>query len=304
MAAKNEKKRAIVPVKGGRLQKLKEVAGLPVSDAIANAFRKVSEGTMRAAKKNIACPDSGKRFRAIAFLGIAGAEEHIALLSKSIDDAERECGREAVIALGRIDSPLALPPLRAALSHRDSGIRSLAALELGEKKDEESIDLLICLIEKDPHSPAVPNAVDALGKIGGLGAVPALISLFATENERGEIAKQIAQGIFPDLEVIPKVVASDLWRSADVESRAQDALMKILDSCMGDLPALVEFERLMNTDLEKEREFPGSLGGMLPDASKETKKAIEKISGRIRREIEEFPIPGDGPYRSAGDCRR
>lgn len=115
-----------------------------------------------------------RRFRLVKALGATEDSRAVEALSKVLrTDRSAEVRDVAVVALGRIGDPAAVPAVKDALKDPENGwgaIRSLGLL-----RDRSSVEWFIGFLSAD--DPLTREfAADALGAIGDRGATPALIA--------------------------------------------------------------------------------------------------------------------------------
>ena len=100
---------------------------------------------------------------------------------------------EAVRALGRSRTPLAVDPLLRALGHVSHEVRSEAARGLGDGHFAEAVDPLLEALE-DRDSDIRPEAAEALGKIGHSAAAEPLLRALRDDDPRVRASAALALG--------------------------------------------------------------------------------------------------------------
>ncbi|HDH06598.1 MAG TPA: hypothetical protein ENH01_12990 [Nitrospirae bacterium] len=113
---------------------------------------------------------------------INDAEAVQSLVNIALQDVQWDVRKEAAVALGKVNSPLAVAPLIAAAEHFDPGIREAAVDALGELKDPRVLTYLVRALE-DKSVPVRKRAVIALGRKGDLRYVAPLITTAIKDND-------------------------------------------------------------------------------------------------------------------------
>jgi HEAT repeat protein len=116
------------------------------------------------------------RLQAAFDLGTIGGAEAVAPLADALDDTDGRVRRTAARALLRISSAVRIPagPVAAHLAHGDPLVRETAARLLGNLRAEEARDALVEALRKETSPRATAALADALGRIGGAGALRAV----------------------------------------------------------------------------------------------------------------------------------
>jgi len=122
------------------------------------------------------------REQAARSLGTAGQERAVELLINALQDQHEQVREAAAKSLGIIGDRRALEPLNQALQDADEQVRKKAAEALGRLKQSggDSSMSMMALRSLDPTERAV--AACALGKLGAVDAIPALISLLGDDT--------------------------------------------------------------------------------------------------------------------------
>ena len=123
------------------------------------------------------------RDRAIEFLVQAGAAAVPALASLRGSSKHDEARTAAVFALYRINTPEARAAVRAALNDSSFSARIAAARCAGMSHDSEAVPRLTEIAKAD-HPAARRQAIAALGQIGDVRALPALVAAAANPEDR------------------------------------------------------------------------------------------------------------------------
>ncbi|HEY3352259.1 MAG TPA: HEAT repeat domain-containing protein [Polyangia bacterium] len=100
----------------------------------------------------------------------------------------------AALAIGRVADPAAFPPLREALRDAEPAVRGAAALALGLAADEEAEPALLRRLALDDGRPERVADLEALGRLGGERALPALVASLAEREPEVRAAAARALG--------------------------------------------------------------------------------------------------------------
>jgi putative heme-binding domain-containing protein len=100
-----------------------------------------------------------------------------------VPDAPLHLTPALVFALFRIGTPEAQAAVRSGLSHPSADVRTAAARCVGMAKDTAAIDRLMAMVRRDLPAPR-RQAAAALGQIGDVHAVPALLAAAANPDDR------------------------------------------------------------------------------------------------------------------------
>lgn len=129
-------------------------------------------------------PRPAVRRRAIEALGKSGAAAITSLGETLRASRSTEARQNAVWAATRIDSSDARGLVRSALDDSDEGVRHAAIHSSSVIRDRGAATKLLALLAKDP-SPQIRRAsAEALGRVGGSAAVPALLQALAKPSDR------------------------------------------------------------------------------------------------------------------------
>jgi putative membrane-bound dehydrogenase-like protein len=96
---------------------------------------------------------------------------------------DEEMRAAAIFALSRINTAAAWATTRNGLNDKSSVVRTASARVLGLAKDVKSLDKLMALVQKD-DLPVRRQAATALGQIGDIKAVPALLQAASDVDDR------------------------------------------------------------------------------------------------------------------------
>jgi HEAT repeat protein len=129
--------------------------------------------------------------------------------------------RNAAWALGAMDDPRAVGPLRSVLRDPEPPVRRNAAWALGAIDDDEAVPALVAAL-KDSDAETRSNAAWALGAIGDERAVPEL-SKVVREDTEAKVRSQAAWalGAIGDARATPALAAA--LKDADVKVRRNAA---------------------------------------------------------------------------------
>jgi putative membrane-bound dehydrogenase-like protein len=122
------------------------------------------------------------RQRAMDQLALAGGSA-VGALNRALSAADPVARRNAVWTLTRIETSSARSAVRTALGDRDPSVQQTALHAVSLHQDKEASAKVIELL-KSPSAHVRRVAAEALGRIGGKGAVPALLEAAATQQER------------------------------------------------------------------------------------------------------------------------
>jgi hypothetical protein len=145
------------------------------------------------------------------------ARQDVRRLMECLDDRDPEIRQRAANALGGLADRVAVGSLVAAIDDAEEAVSVAAVAALGSLRDPTAVDPLCALLGRASERCAVRRAaLEALGKIGGEGALQALTDEVATTgHERtSEVAVQ-ALLAFPD-EVPLSVFGLALWHGGRV----------------------------------------------------------------------------------------
>lgn len=121
------------------------------------------------------------RDRAVQWLIDNKAIASLEVLLKNSASADTRA--KAVFALYRVGTPAALKAMRLGLSDNDLQVKVAAARAAGLAKDRRAVDKLMSLaVNAEPATRR--QAAAALGQIGDIKAVPALLAAAASANDR------------------------------------------------------------------------------------------------------------------------
>lgn len=155
-------------------------------------------------------------------------------------DGDRDVREYAIVALGLIGGEYAVDELLRLLKDEDKDMRRWAATALGELGDARALGELIKISLKEADSWGRRRAISALAKLGGEGAINALLPLLKGEDKELRLFAAQALGKLGDEravnELSPLLKDGDRdWRRRAVDAlgelggeRAVDALVPML----------------------------------------------------------------------------
>ncbi|HET6857753.1 MAG TPA: HEAT repeat domain-containing protein [Streptomyces sp.] len=208
--------------------------------------------------------DTWRRAAAAKGLGKLGGAEHAEVLVRAAADSAPEVREGAAVGLGRLGVPAAgAKALPALMDDDDPWVRrkaSLASIRL-ELRDREVVDAYGRLLS-DPDYHLRINALEALGELGVLGDVPALLRLLGDPAHAiwGR-AWNMIYAFKQDPEVDAELVRTARWGEEAARVRA--------------LPML--------PDQHIDRLLPSLLSDLTDDPSAEVRSAVAFRLTHVRR---------------------
>jgi HEAT repeat protein len=164
-----------------------------------------------------ASPDTEVAMFAVQVLARIADPSTVSVLLPLVEHADPNIGQAAIEALGNLRAREAVPSLLAALS-AEAWLQFAAIAALGEIGDERAIRPLLDLATDELLGE---SAVEALGKIGGVEALPRMIALLI-EHDRLPLRDHLLRAI------------ADVVRRHVVES----AVLAPIEAAVGSTPAL------------------------------------------------------------------
>ena len=240
----------LAPVAGGALMEALGHLSFPAHGLIRNNYHVlfILSGVLRAGAMLLVEPiqESGSRHAAYVLKQLKaskpiGSFAGIQKLSRAGSSQERA---QAVEALGRLKTPLAVEELVRALDDVALTVREGSAVALGEIRDPRATPSLVRKLT-DPASGISGVAATALGKIGDKSALPALAAELGPPPR--QLAAMEALGRLPDPSVTE--ILGGLMRDPDTAVRT--AALRAL----------------------AEREDPASLPGLITQLGREQEPA-------------------------------
>lgn len=202
----------------------------------------------------------------VSVTGTAAVQEKdttavIAALQRALEDSVASVREDAAYALGRLETPAAVPVLVARLAHDPAPkVREMVAWALGQIESHAATDALATTAQHDAVEDVRAMAVWALGQIEDSASVPALAAVLHDQSAevRGRAAWALGQ-------ITPAKAPSGLITalgdpSPDVRMRAAWALGQIADSVAA--PRLGAAMRDSSSDVRKAAMWAlGKIGG-------------------------------------------
>jgi HEAT repeat protein len=174
------------------------------------------------------------------------SEEASAALLPALQDRDEFVRQETAYALGETRSRTATPALIALLlKEKKDGVRSAAAVALGQIGDEAAVISLAGLIGRRVPASGIVNrvkrskkdenefvrraAAHSLGQIGSRTAVPALIAAVTDERAPDDVRREAANslGLIGDPAAVPALRAALTARDPYLSTLASEALRRI-----------------------------------------------------------------------------
>jgi HEAT repeat protein len=184
--------------------------------------------------ERIAAEDAAPQVR-IAAIGAIGeigvvSETAVQMLVNFTAGADHELAIAALRALGSVDAPLVLDPLRQALSAAQPERRAAAAEALARHGGATAVELLEWTAAGDADHAVVRAAIDGLSRIGD-GATPdagaAITAIAAIAGDSARRAEAIAALARVSNAAIPRVGAALASREAGVRCAVVEALGRL-----------------------------------------------------------------------------
>lgn len=129
-------------------------------------------------------PANQVRIAAMESLGRIGGSRAVAILAPLADSDEPDLARAALAGLGLISHPDALPPLLAVLRSPHSSRRIEALSALGKRGGPGAVDAIEWVAAADDDQHVVQAAIDALVNLSTHDAVSSLMRLTADAGRR------------------------------------------------------------------------------------------------------------------------
>jgi HEAT repeat protein/cyclophilin family peptidyl-prolyl cis-trans isomerase len=142
-----------------------------------------------------------------------------------VSDPDPVVRQRAVVAMGRIQDPEALEALNGALSDQDSTVRSAALFAIGQLRDRKFVSAVAEHLSFNGMEKL--NAIEALGKVGGLVATNALGPLLIEEEAETRRFAALGLARMNDSTWAEELVDLLADTSAEVRSAAAYAIGKI-----------------------------------------------------------------------------
>lgn len=172
--------------------------------------------------------DNFLRMRVAEALGRIGDREAFEpLLKIMLDDSDPAC-ISAAEGLGKLGTIAVIPLLEILETYSNDKVRQRVLLALGESGDNQAIKPLSNILSKETETLGLRvGAAIALGKIGGLEALEALVTAFKDENNQIRDAAVRALGNMHDKRAIKPIIKAMLAEENSNIFGFDAALMRI-----------------------------------------------------------------------------
>lgn len=174
--------RVAKPEVKGSIYRVRRVGAPAVRDARGDAL-KLADQSPTELVRHMADARPALRDRVQELLVEKGEKATASLKQTREHSTSSEARAAAVWALYRIGTPAAEEGVRAALDDTGFRVRVAAARAVGMAKDRDAVDRLMQIVKKDVPA-ARREAATALGQIGDIRAVPALIAAASRADDR------------------------------------------------------------------------------------------------------------------------
>ena len=141
-----------------------------IRDKVTQTLRQLGKDVLPQMIKALANPDKDVRRRALWVIGKTGEPAAFDPLIRSLKDHDIRCREEAVIALGELADPRAIPFLEETIEY-DDALGPAAVSAMGMIRHPDSVKNLISYIEDEDPLIRI-NAISALGQIGDNSVLP------------------------------------------------------------------------------------------------------------------------------------
>lgn len=149
------------------------------------------------------------------------------IFEEALADADRERLTEIAVDLIDVDDERVLQQLVDLLESRNENIREVAVIVLGNHERHEIVPTLLQLMQHDPSETVRWRAIQALGNIGDVSCVPALLETLQSKDNRFDPAIIEAFGKLGDPQAVPALI--ELLDDGQFSAGATEALGKIGD---------------------------------------------------------------------------
>lgn len=139
--------------------------------------------SMKTLSEHIKDPRPAVRDNVIERLVETGEPAVLPIKNSLLTSENEEIRASGVFALYRINTPNSMKEVRTSLNDLSVVVRTSAARVLGLSKNKEAVVKLMEMVQKD-KSPVRRQAATALGQIGDVRAVTALLNAAAGNNDR------------------------------------------------------------------------------------------------------------------------
>jgi HEAT repeat protein len=144
------------------------------------------------------------RIAALDSLGQIGGQRIAGIVASLVEDNDADLAHAALVALGKIDHPTAVPPLLKALRSPRAQVRAGAAEALGARGQGDAWEDLLRVAATDADKKVIDASILALKQIGTDDTCAALMSLLDDANRRDAAMAALADSSDDHIEVIAK----------------------------------------------------------------------------------------------------
>ena len=208
----------------------------------------------------LACSQSSSTSNPQAAQQLAEARRvEIAGYTTSLQSADEEERRNAVLMLGAMRDPATIAALRAALKDSAERVRAAALAALGNLSDPTLAPVIATYLTKDKRTFVRKTAAYALGQVGGSEATAALIAGLRDKDMEVRGAAAVALSNTPDASAIEPLTRALTDKSPFVRAYAAAALGVNGRAAASAVPALVR-ALAKDDDHEARRQAATALG--------------------------------------------
>jgi HEAT repeat protein len=188
------------------------------------------------------------RFEALVSIARRGPDDRLMeALEEVLQGSDPALSVIAAWALGRIEDPRALNPLRTGLYSPFQSVRGHCARSLGSLGDQQSVPHLLDLLAEETDFGLRVAYASALGKLAETAAIPRLLELLRVIQDqvlRMELALSLARMVgeeYPFIQLMREMRAdpgtaasqalSNIKKRGDLASTLQDELNPFITAC-------------------------------------------------------------------------
>lgn len=157
-----------------------------------------------------------------------------------VDDDDYDVALQAVVVLGHLSDRRAIEPLRRLLQHEDVNIVQEAIIALGRLGDVRAQNDLLPFLKQSPWVQTA--AIEALGKMGAVEAIPQLVALLEDPVASSFVVDALAR--IGGAQAIQALAQHWLRHEEDTEPLLQ-RLAYMLENLTGPVPRALGFERAL-----------------------------------------------------------
>jgi len=223
------------------------------------------------------CRDEDEAVRAAALehLPFLGDPRAIDALRQALAADTPRARAAAAHALGGLDAADAAPLLAHAVEDPDAWVRYFAAISIGRRDDRTLVPLLERLAHSDPGRHVRVAAVEALGAIGGEGAVK-ILSPFAAADE-SDLANAAVRALGRVRSTAVLAPLAQAIRATDPRRRAI-AAEALAATDHPDAVELLKWTASADTDPDVMRTAMTSLAALAGNGTPLAKRAVEALA--------------------------